>query len=166
MVSIIVAKSINNVIGINNSIPWHIPADLKMFKRLTNGNTIIMGRKTYESIGKPLPDRFNIVVSSTMSKTESGILVVKNLDQAILKAPKDKNVFIVGGQRIYEEALNKNLVDKLYVTEIEKEFDGDTFFPEINTEMYYLEEKGELIQEEKTGLYFRYNTYSKVLIPA
>lgn len=133
MISIIVAKSKNNVIGSNGSIPWNIPKDLKYFKELTEGNTVIMGRKTYESLPKdkkPLPNRINIVITRDINFTANGCMVVGSLEEAILKIDNRKDTFIIGGSEIYKQAIN--FVDKIYITEINDEYEGDTYFPEIS----------------------------------
>jgi len=133
MISIIVAKSKNNVIGSNGSIPWNIPKDLKYFKELTEGNTVIMGRKTYESLPKdkkPLPNRINIVITRDINFTANGCIVLGSLEEAILKIDNRKDTFIIGGGEIYKQAIN--FVDKIYITEINDEYEGDTYFPEIS----------------------------------
>ena len=133
MISIIVAKSNNNVIGSNGSIPWNVPKDLKYFKELTEGNTVIMGRKTYESLPKdkkPLPNRINIVITRDINFTANGCMVVGSLEEAILKIDNRKDTFIIGGGEIYKQAIN--FVDKIYVTEINNEYEGDTYFPKIS----------------------------------
>tara|TARA_R110001592_G_scaffold104103_5_gene293060 strand:- start:15296 stop:15763 length:468 start_codon:yes stop_codon:yes gene_type:complete len=133
MISIIAAKSKNNVIGSNGSIPWNIPKDLKYFKELTEGNTVIMGRKTYESLPKdkkPLPNRINIVITRDINFTANGCMVVGSLEEAILKIDNRKNTFIIGGGEIYKQAIN--FVDKIYITEINDEYEGDTYFPKIS----------------------------------
>ena len=133
MISIIVAKSNNNVIGSNGSIPWNVPKDLKYFKELTEGNTVIMGRKTYESLPKdkkPLPNRINIVITRDSNFTANGCMVVGSLEEAILKIDNRKDTFIIGGGEIYKQAIN--FVDKIYVTEINNEYEGDTYFPKIS----------------------------------
>ena len=143
MISIIVAKSNNNVIGSNGSIPWNVPKDLKYFKELTEGNTVIMGRKTYESLPKdkkPLPNRINIVITRDSNFTANGCMVVGSLEEAILKIDNRKDTFIIGGGEIYKQAIN--FVDKIYVTEINNEYEGDTYFPKIS-------DKWDLVSIEK-----------------
>ncbi|GDX55444.1 dihydrofolate reductase [Methylophilaceae bacterium] len=132
--SIIVAMSSNRVIGVNNSLPWHLSEDLKHFKTLTTGHTIIMGRKTYESIGKPLPNRRNIVISRNLNAFYGGVEVVHSLEDAFSTASNDEEVFIIGGSNIYEQSLH--LVEHLYITEIKKSFEGDAFFPEIDKSLW------------------------------
>ncbi len=132
--SIIVAMSSNRVIGVNNSLPWHLSEDLKHFKTLTTGHTIIMGRKTYESIGKPLPNRRNIVISRNLNAFYGGVEVVHSLEDAFSTSSNDEEVFIIGGSNIYEQSLH--LVEHLYITEIKKAFEGDAFFPEIDKSLW------------------------------
>ena len=133
-INIIVAYCKNNGIGLNNQLPWNIPEDLKRFAEITKGsgnNAIIMGRNTHESIGKILPDRFNIVLSTT--KKFEGLETCDSLESALTlcKDKKFDDIFIIGGQSVYEEALNKKLVHKIYATEINKEFECDRFFPHV-----------------------------------
>ena len=153
MVGLIVARSKNNVIGANGTIPWNIKGEQKQFKELTTNNTIIMGRKTYEDIGKPLPNRLNIVVSRTANYEGDNLITVKSLDEA-LKLATDK-VYIIGGYSLFEEAIP--LVDIMYITEINMEIEnGDVFFPEFNEDEF----DKELIEEEE--LFNRY-IYTKKL---
>ncbi len=133
--SVVVAVAKNNVIGHNNQLIWHLPADLKMFKNLTTGHTIIMGRKTFDSIGKPLPNRTSIVISKDKSLQIEGCIVVNSLEEAIAKAKEiePSETFIIGGAQIYQQALSKEqAVNKIYLTEINESFDGDTFFPTLS----------------------------------
>lgn len=132
--SIIVAMSSNRAIGINNTLPWHLSEDLKHFKTLTTGHTIIMGRKTYESIGKPLPNRRNIVVTRNLNTFYDGVEIVHSLEDAFSISSNDEEVFIIGGSNIYEQSLN--LVKHLYITEIKKAFEGDAFFPKIDKSLW------------------------------
>lgn len=132
MLSIIVAAAENNVIGRNNALIWHISEDLKYFKRITSGHTVIMGRKTFESIGKPLPNRTNIVISRNIEFKPEGCVVVSSLNEAIAKTNPNEENFIIGGGSIYREAIG--LADKLYLTKIQHSYEGDTHFPEIGDE--------------------------------
>ncbi len=130
MVSIIVAMSKNKVIGKNGRIPWHIPEDLWFFKRKTSGHTVIMGRKTYESIGKPLPERINIVLSRNKEFRAAGTIVLPSLQAALERTvTTEEEVFIIGGEEVYKEALES--VHRIYISLVEKDYTGDTFFPEI-----------------------------------
>jgi dihydrofolate reductase len=127
MINIIVAMSKNRVIGDSNTLIWHLPEDLKRFKQLTTGNTIIMGRKTYESIGRPLPNRRSIIITRDLNYFVEDCEVVNSLEEALLLSNND--CFIIGGGEIYKQSIN--IADKLYLTLIDKEFEGDTVFPEI-----------------------------------
>ena len=130
MIKAIVAMAENRVIGNAGTIPWHLPEDFKFFKATTMGHAILMGRKTYESIGKPLPGRENIVLSRTMPET-SGVTVLNSLDE--LKEPTDgRDLFVIGGEEIYRLLLPK--VQELYVTKVPRVIEGDTCFPEFEAE--------------------------------
>ena len=135
MLSIIVAKSKNNVIGNNNKLPWNISEDMKRFKELTTGNVVIMGRKTYESLPeqfRPLPNRLNIVITRNPDFRSEGVLFFDDLQKAILKTEKNKEIFIIGYGEIYKEGMK--FADRLYITEVDGEFEGDTYFPEISSD--------------------------------
>lgn len=124
--SLIVAASRNGVIGKENKLPWRLPADLKRFKQLTGGHPVIMGRKTFESIGKPLPGRTNIVVTRQKDFQACGVLVAHSLENALRYCEKEPEVFAIGGATIYEQALP--LADKIYLTLIHQDFEGDARF--------------------------------------
>jgi dihydrofolate reductase len=130
MIKAIVAMAENRVIGNAGTIPWHLPEDFKFFKATTMGNAILMGRKTYESIGKPLPGRENIVLSRTMPETPS-VTVIRSLDE--LKEPTDgRDLFVIGGEEIYRLMLPR--IQELYVTKVPRTIEGDTHFPEFEAE--------------------------------
>ncbi len=133
---LIAAFAQNRVVGINNALPWHLPEDLKYFKRTTTGKAIIMGRKTYDSIGRPLPNRTNIVISRNSELSIEGVKVVDSL-QAAIDLAKEVNfingveeVMVIGGASIYEEALPQ--ADRLYITHVHAEVAGDAYFPEVD----------------------------------
>ena len=126
--SIIVAMAKNRVIGKENDMPWHLPADLQHFRKKTSGKPIIMGRKTYESIGRPLPKRHNIIVSRKSDYKVEGCDVVSSLEEAVKMAGDVEELFIIGGGFLYEQTIEQ--ADKLYLTFIDLEVAGDTFFPE------------------------------------
>jgi dihydrofolate reductase len=130
-ISIIVAIAENNVIGNNNQLIWHIPDDLKRFKALTMGHHIIMGRKTWESIGRPLPGRKSIVVTRNTNYEANGAQIAYSLESAIAMAKGDEEVFIIGGGELYRQALP--LANKLYLTKVHSNYEGDVTFPQINT---------------------------------
>jgi dihydrofolate reductase len=129
-ISLIVAMASNRAIGLNNQMPWHLSADLKKFKQITLGSPILMGRKTYESIGRPLPGRTNIIISRNPSYQQNGCLVFDNVEKALTSCQKYDEIFIIGGATFYDLMLAK--ADSLYLTQIHKTFDADTFFPDIN----------------------------------
>lgn len=124
----IAAIARNRVIGKDNKMPWHLPADLQFFKKCTLGYPVIMGRKTYESIGRPLPGRLNIILSRNKKLLIEGCTVVNSLENALLVADEADEVFIIGGSHLYNKFLEK--ADRLYLTLIDEEFEGDTFFPD------------------------------------
>ncbi|HEY0094211.1 MAG TPA: dihydrofolate reductase [Archangium sp.] len=126
--SAIVAMASNRCIGRDNTLPWRLPADLQRFKRLTMGHTLLMGRKTYESIGRPLPGRTMLVVTRQQGWAPEGIEVAHSLEEALARARGDE-VFLAGGAQLYEQAMDR--VGRLYLTRIDREYEGDTFFPEV-----------------------------------
>jgi dihydrofolate reductase len=128
--SIIVAMDDNQLIGKDNTLPWRLPADLAYFKKTTTGKTVLMGRKTYDSIGFPLPKRRNIIVSHNTSFQAKGCEVVSSIDDALALAEDDDEVMIMGGASFYEQMLPS--IDRLYITQIEGEFEGDAHFPEFD----------------------------------
>ncbi len=127
IIALMVAMGKNHVIGKDNQLPWHLPADLAHFKAITMGKPIVMGRKTFESIGKPLPGRRNVVISRQNNRTIPGCEVFQSIDEALRALSEHDEVMIIGGANIFEQTLS--LANKLYVTVIEAEFDGDAFFP-------------------------------------
>jgi len=128
--SIIVAMDDNQLIGKNNALPWHLPADLGYFKKVTTGKTVLMGRKTYESIGRPLPNRRNVIVSRNTNFKADGCEVVSSIDAALKLAKDDSEVMVMGGASFYEQMLPS--VDRLYITQIEGEYQGDAHFPKFD----------------------------------
>jgi len=160
MVNIIVAVSDNLAIGRAGDMPWHISADLKYFKRTTQGHTVVMGRRTWESIGcRPLPGRRNIVVSRTMAAGE-GFEVASSLEQAIKMTAADGESFIIGGGQLYREALP--LAGRLYVTHVHTTVaDADTFFPVINPLKWELTDISETFTDPATGLRFEFAVYGR-----
>lgn len=135
--NLIVAFDPNKVIGNGNSLPWKIKEDLKLFKELTENNVVIMGRNTFESIGKPLPNRINIVITS---KNISGVYNFTKIEDAINYCDKinlDKKIFIIGGKKIYEYCLTNSLIDNMYVSKIKKQYDGDVKFPDFDETSWF-----------------------------
>lgn len=131
--TIVVAISENHVIGKDNQLLWYMPSDLKHFKDITTGHTVIMGRKTFDSVGKPLPRRRNIIITRR-SITIEGCEVVNSIEEAFSLCKDEPEVFIVGGAEIYKQAMS--ITDRIYLTIIYKEFEGDSFFPEINKQAW------------------------------
>jgi dihydrofolate reductase len=127
MLSIIVAIDINNAIGNKNKLPWKLPEDLRYFKKVTEGKTVVMGRKTYESIGKPLPNRENIILTRDHDYVADGCTVIHSKDELFHEG---KSVFVIGGSEIFKLFLND--IDKMYITHIQDVFDADSYFPTIN----------------------------------
>lgn len=127
MISIIVAIAHNGAIGKDNALLWHISDDLKRFKRITSGHPVVMGRKTYESLGRPLPNRINVVITRNTDFRAEGCTVVHSMAEAVSLFPATEEVFVIGGAQIYAEALD--IADKFYLTKVEAQYDADTFFP-------------------------------------
>jgi dihydrofolate reductase len=157
-ISIIVAMSQNNVIGLNNKLPWHISADLKNFKKITLNHPVIMGRKTYDSIGKPLKDRDNIVISRDNSLKIDHVEVVDSLEKAVFKTADSPEVFIIGGQQIYQIALP--LATHMYVTKVDGNFEGDAYFPDYIQEEWREVAREDLITEN--NLNFSFLKYERI----
>ncbi|KMJ59666.1 dihydrofolate reductase [Bacillus sp. LL01] len=158
MISIIVAADRNNLIGKDNDLPWRLPADLAYFKKITSGSTIVMGRKTYESIGKPLPKRKNIILSRKGFSAE-GCETLPSLNEVKHLDEESKELFIIGGAHIFKEALPYS--DFLYLTYIDEEFEGDTYFPSFNEREWELisDEKG--IKDEKNPYDYYFRKYKR-----
>ena len=135
IVSVIFASDCKGLIGKENGLPWHLPADLKHFRKLTTGHSILMGRKTYESIGKPLPKRRNLVISRNPDYVAEGCEVFASLGAAVEACGGEEEIFIIGGVTIYRQAFESGIVNRIYHTQIHEEFDGDAYFsiPEIDS---------------------------------
>ena len=161
MLSIIVAKAKNNIIGKNNSLVWHLPEDLKHFRKLTTGHTIIMGRKTFESLGRVLPDRKHIIFSQNLDfkVNDENVEVVHSLLQIQDLIEGEEESFVIGGAMIYNFLMP--YVKKMYVTQINEEFEGDAFFPKIDEKVWKKtsEEKG--IKDEDNKLDYEFITYER-----
>src|ERR1700744_5083292 len=158
IVSIIVAIGENNAIGKNNQLLWHLPADLKHFKNKTAGHTIIMGRKTFDSVGKPLPKRRNIVVTR-QDITIPGCEVVKSIEEGLALCEGEDEVFIGGGAEIYRQAMH--LTDIIYLTIIHKNFDADTLFPEIDYKIWKETEREDHAADEKNPYPYSFITLKR-----
>ena len=152
MIALIVAYANNNVIGNKGCIPWKIKGEQKRFRELTTGNVVIMGRRSYEEIGRPLPNRTTIVVSNTKNYNGENCFTAKSLDEAI-KMAGDRDIYISGGSRLYEEALP--IVEKMYITEIDCDIEGDTYFPAFDKEQF-VKEIDEVVDGEIPYSYVTY----------
>lgn len=159
MLSIIVAAARNNAIGKNNQLLWHMPADLKFFKETTLGHPVVMGRKTFESVGKALPKRRNIVITRNKSFSPENVEVCHALDEALELLDDTEENFIVGGSEIYKMSLP--YCDKIYFTEIDADFEADTFFPSFNPEEWHLTHREEHAADEKNPYNYCFLTYER-----
>jgi len=157
--SIIVAMASNRTIGINNTLPWRIPEDLKHFKALTMGHHMIMGRKTFDSIGKPLPGRTTVVVTRNREWKIDGCIIAHSLEEALAACSGDEEIFIVGGAELYAQALP--LVNKLYITEIKQDVEGDAHFPEFNCADWQKISHEKRRQETPQPLEYHFVTYRR-----
>lgn len=161
MLTIIAAAAENNALGKDNQLVWHLPDDFKRFKSLTSGHYIIMGRKTFESFPKPLPNRTHVIITrQTDYKVPEGCLVVSNLQEGINSCPKEEEVFVIGGGQIYQQAID--LVDKIDLTRVHTSVEADTFFPEIDLSKWELVFEEFHPKDEKHNFDFTFLTYKKV----
>ena len=174
-ISIIAARSNNNVIGNNNLLPWKLPSDLKNFRKLTQHSIVIMGRKTYESIGKPLPNRLNVVVSSQNNlNLPQDVIVCPSPNEALKRSRvlclehKIENIWIIGGAAIYQQFIKRG--DKMFLTTIDKECEGDTYFPSFKSELWDLQNVTEYNDPEgymldnpnQLGLNYKIEEYERI----
>ncbi|MBZ0092631.1 MAG: dihydrofolate reductase [Sulfuricellaceae bacterium] len=157
--SLIAAMARNRAIGIANTLPWRLPEDLKHFKALTMGHHMVMGRKTYESLGRPLPGRTTVVVTRSPFFQAQGCIVVNSIDNAISACQGDDEIFFVGGAELYRQAIA--LADRLYLTEIQADFPGDAFFPEFDKLAWRETERR--VQRTETGLEYHFVSYDHIL---
>lgn len=158
-VTLIAAVADDRVIGRSNALPWYLPADLRRFKRLTSGHTVVMGRKTYESVGRPLPDRRNIVISSSKDFRPPGVSVVSSLDDALMLAKDDGDVFVIGGARVFEAALP--LGDRLELTRVHAAIPGDVFFPAWNPSDWTLVSEENHPADERNQYPYSFQTFER-----
>lgn len=160
MVTIVVAMGLNNEIGADNQLLWHLPKDLKHFKEITSGHPVIMGRKTYESIGKALPNRTNIVISRRNDWFQEGILIVGSIKEALKFAKKiDENIFIIGGGDIYRQTLDAT--DVLEVTRVNATLEAQVFFPEINRNVWVKTSENCVEKDEKHAYDFCFERWER-----
>lgn len=157
MIILIAAAAENNALGKNNQLLWHLPDDFKRFKNITSGHYIIMGRKTFESFPKPLPNRTHIVISRQKNYNPEGCIVVNNLEEAIKRVPQPEDAYVIGGGEIYTQSMS--MADKIELTRVHASLEADTFFPEIDLEKWRLTFE-ELHSKDEKHLYdFSFLTY-------
>ena len=159
MITIIAAIGKNNELGKDNDLIWYLPADLKRFKKLTSGHHIIMGRKTFESIGKPLPNRTSIIISRNPSYHVEGCLTAKSLDEAISLAKDQEKLFIIGGAQIYKQAMEQKIANQLEITLVHEAFEADAFFPEIKSEDWQEVAREDCKADENNTYTYSFVTY-------
>ena len=159
MLSIIVAKAKNNVIGKNNELIWHLSDDLKRFKKLTTGHVIIMGRKTFESLGRVLPNRYHIVLSKNkdLKINNENVKVISDVSKLKGYIESEEECFVIGGSSIYK--LLMPYCKKMYITEIDKEFEGDVFFPKIDTNLWKEQERIQGPKDKENDFKYEYVIY-------
>jgi dihydrofolate reductase len=159
MITVIAAVAENNALGKENQLLWHLPDDFKRFKTLTSGHFIIMGRKTFESFPKPLPNRTHVIISRQANYQPEGCIVVNSLEQAIEACPKTEEVFIIGGGEIYRQSIA--VADKLDLTKVHATFEADTHFPEIDLSQWQLVFEEYHPKDERHDFAFTFQTYSR-----
>ena len=159
MITIIAAVAENNALGKDNTLVWHLPDDFKRFKQLTTGHYIIMGRKTFESFPKPLPNRTHIIITRQKNYTPEGCIVVHSIKDAISKCPKDEEVFIIGGGEIYQQSLP--FTDKIELTRVHSNVEADTYFPEVNLKDWELVFEEAHHKDDKHNFDYTFQTFHK-----
>ena len=164
MITIIAAIAKNNALGKDNDLIWHLPADLKRFKKVTSGHHILMGRNTFESIGKPLPNRTTIIITRNKEYFKDGCLIANSIEEAIELVENKDEIFIIGGAQIYKETIEKNLADRLDITLVHHEFEADVFFPEIDLTIWEEAARENFIADEKNKFDFSFVSYTKKTI--
>lgn len=160
---IVVAADEDNAIGKDNQLLWHLPRDLKFFKKITTGHTVIMGRKTYDSVGKPLPNRRNIVISRQLGLEIPGCEVVASVAEAmhlVAEQEVDRDAYIVGGAEVFRQTLS--LSDRIYLTRVHHRFDADTYFPKLDVSAWKLISREDHPQDEKHKYAFSFLVYERV----
>jgi dihydrofolate reductase len=159
MIVMIAAVAENNALGKDNELVWHLPNDFKRFKELTSGHYIIMGRKTFESFPKPLPNRTHVVITRQQNYQPEGCIVVNSIENAIKACPENETIYIIGGGEIYNQALS--LSDKIEITKVHGDFEADAFFPEIKTEDWELVQSDFNNKDERHLYDYTYQTFVK-----
>ena len=160
MITIIAAIAKNNALGKDNDLIWHLPADLKRFKKVTSGHHILMGRNTFESIGKPLPNRTSVIITRNQDYFKDGCLIANSIEDA-LEISKDDDAFIIGGAQIYKQAIEKGLVDKLDITIVHQDFEADVFFPKIDMDVWKEVSREDFKADEKNKYDYSFVSYTR-----
>ncbi len=160
-VKLIVAKAENNAIGKGNDLIWRLPADLKFFKSITIGHTLIMGRKTFESIGRPLPGRTTIIITRDKNYKQEGCIIAHSIENALELVENDDSPFIAGGATIYKQAFEMDIIDEMIITEVHEEFEADAFFPNIDLSKWEELSRDKHLADEKNKYNYSFVTYSK-----
>ncbi len=162
MITIIAAIAKNNALGKDNNLIWHLPADLKRFKKVTTGHHILMGRNTFESIGKPLPNRTTVIITRNKRYKKEGCKVAYSIEKALDIAKDDNQVFIIGGAQVYKQTMEKNLADRLDITIVHQEFEADVFFPKIDLKIWKEVSREDFKADEKNKYDFSFVSYQKI----
>jgi dihydrofolate reductase len=160
-ITIIAAIANNNALGKDNDLIWYLPADLKRFKKVTSGHHILMGRNTFESIGKPLPNRTTVIITRNKAYKAEGCIVVDSIEKAIEVAKEDAKIFIIGGAEIYKQTITSNLVDQLDITKVHHEFEADVYFPEIDSAIWKEVSREDFEADEKNTYDYSFISYKK-----
>lgn len=161
MITIIAAIAKNYALGKDNDLIWHLSADLQRFKKITSGHHILMGRNTFESIGKPLPNRTTIIITRNRDYEKDGCLIANSLEEALELAKNDDEIYVIGGAQIYKYALENNLVDAMEITLVHQEFEADAFFPEIDKTVWKSVDRKDYKADEKNKLDYSFIRYEK-----
>jgi len=158
MISMIAAVARNGVIGKDNRLPWNLPADLAYFKKVTMGHAVVMGRRTFESIGRPLPGRCNIILTGDRNYHPENCIIMHSVEE-VLEYGKDRDIFIIGGAKVYKSFMNH--AGMLYITLIDRDFEGDAYFPEIDKSQWTVVSQTKWGKDESSGYRYRYIVYRK-----
>jgi dihydrofolate reductase len=160
LVSLVAAMAENRIIGRSGGLPWHLPDDLQHFKRLTVDHTVIMGRKTYDEMKRPLANRRNVVITRNREFHPRGVTVVPSLDEALALGATEREVFVIGGGEIFREALPR--AGRIYLTVVHAQIDGDTWFPEFESDGWVLEEEVDHPADDRHAWPFTFRTYRRL----
>lgn len=161
MITIIAAIAKNNALGKDNDLIWHLPGDLKRFKKTTTGHSILMGRNTFESIGRPLPNRTSIIITRNENYFKEGCLIANSLEAAIELAKEEDEIFIIGGAQVYTYAIENNIADILDITLVHDEFEADVFFPEIDLKIWEEVAREDFKADEKNKFDYSFLRFQK-----